>query len=195
MINFLSKITLIIFFLITSVNAEIIKKIQINGNKRISDESIIIFSDLKTNKDVSKTDLDIAIKNLYKTNFFSNISFSLENQILKIIVNENPIIDNFQITGIKKQSLVEFIKNKIQLAEMKSFDEEILTSDLNLINNILKSSGYYFADITSSKSLNEELNSVNLKINIELGEKAKIKKIIATTTHIINVRTAIDFVP
>ena len=178
MINFLSKITLIIFFLITSVNAEIIKKIQINGNKRISDESIIIFSDLKTNKDVSKTDLDIAIKNLYKTNFFSNISFSLENQILKIIVNENPIIDNFQITGIKKQSLVEFIKNKIQLAEMKSFDEEILTSDLNLINNILKSSGYYFADITSSKSLNEELNSVNLKINIELGEKAKIKKII-----------------
>ena len=178
MINFLSKITLIIFFLITSVNAEIIKKIQINGNKRISDESIIIFSDLKTNKDVSKTDLDTAIKNLYKTNFFSNISFSLENQILKIIVNENPIIDNFQITGIKKQSLVEFIKNKIQLAEMKSFDEEILTSDLNLINNILKSSGYYFADITSSKSLNEELNSVNLKINIELGEKAKIKKII-----------------
>ena len=61
---------------------------------------------------------------------------------------------------------------------MKSFDEEILTADLNLINNILKSSGYYFADITSSKNLNKELNSVNLKINIELGEKAKIKKII-----------------
>ena len=178
MTNFLLKIIFIIFYLTISVNAENIKKIEINGNKRISDESIIIFSDLKINKDVSKTDLDIALKNLYKTNFFSNISFSLENQILEITVEENPIIDNFQITGIKKQSLVEFLKGKIQLAEMKSFDEEILASDLNLINNILKSSGYYFADITSSKSLNEELNSVNLKINIELGEKAKIKKII-----------------
>ncbi len=178
MINFLSKIIIIIFFSTTSANAEIIKKIEINGNKRISDESIVIFSDLKTNEDISKSNLDAALKNLYKTNFFSNISFSFENQILKINVEENPIIDNFEITGIKKQSLVEFVKGKLQLAEMKSFDEEILTADLNLINNILKSSGYYFADISSSKSLNKELNSVNLKINIELGEKAKIKKII-----------------
>ncbi len=178
MMKLLSKLILSIFFLISAANAEFLKKIEINGNKRISDESIIVFSDLKTNKNVSKSNLDIALKNLYKTNFFSNITFAFENQILKINVEENPIIDNFEITGIKKQSLVEFIKGKIQLAEMKSFDEEILTADLNLINNILKSSGYYFADITSSKNLNKELNSVNLKINIELGEKAKIKKII-----------------
>ena len=178
MINFLSKIFLIVFFLIISARAEIIKTIEINGNKRISNESIIIFSELKTNVEFSKSDLDAAIKNLYKTNFFSNIDLSFDNQILKINVQENPIIDNFEITGIKKQSLVEFIKDKIQLAEMKSFDEEILTGDLNLINNILKSSGYYFAEITSSKSLNKKLNSVDLKINIELGEKAKIKKII-----------------
>ncbi len=178
MMRLLSKLILSIFFLISTANAEFLKKIEVNGNKRISNESIIIFSDLKTNENVSKSNLDTALKNLYKTNFFSNISFTFENQILRINVEENPIIDNFQITGIKKQSLVEFIKGKIQLAEMKSFDEEILTADLNLINNILKSSGYYFADITSSKNLNKELNSVNLKINIELGEKAKIKKII-----------------
>ena len=178
MMKLLSKLILIIFFSIASVNAEIIKKIEINGNKRISDESIIIFSDLKTNVNITKSNLDTALKNLYKTNFFSNVSFSFENQVLNIDVEENPIIDNFQITGIKKQSLVEFIKGKIQLAEMKSFDEEILAADLNLINNILKSSGYYFADISSSKSLNEDLNSINLKINIQLGEKAKIKKIV-----------------
>ncbi len=178
MVNLLSKIILAIFLLITSVNAETLKKIEIDGNKRISDESIIIFSDLKTNQEISKSDLDTAIKNLYKTNFFENISLSFENQILKIFVEENPIIDKFEITGIKKQSLVEFIKDKIQLSEMKSFDEEILSADLNLIDNILKSSGYYFADISSSKKLNEKLNSVNLKINIELGQKAKIKKII-----------------
>tara|TARA_B100001057_G_scaffold438499_1_gene471045 strand:- start:35 stop:2278 length:2244 start_codon:yes stop_codon:yes gene_type:complete len=178
MIKLLSKLIFIILFLISTSYAEIIKKIEINGNKRISNESIIIFSELKTNENITKSNLDTALKNLYKTNFFSNVSFFLENQILNINVEENPIIDNFEITGIKKQSLIEFIKGKIELAEMKSFDEEILTADLNLINNILKSSGYYFADISSSKSLNEELNSVNLKINIELGEKAKIKKII-----------------
>ena len=107
MINFLSKIFLIVFFLIISASAEIIKTIEINGNKRISNESIIIFSELKTNVEFSKSDLDAAIKNLYKTNFFSNIDLSFDKQILKINVQENPIIDNFEITGIKKQSLVE----------------------------------------------------------------------------------------
>ena len=178
MIGFFTKISLIVFFLISYANAEILKKIEVNGNKRISDETIKIFSDLKINQELSKSNLDKVIKNLYKTNFFSNISLTFENQILTLNVEENPIIDNFEITGIKKQSLVEFIKSKIQLAEMKSFDKELLAGDLKLIQNILKTSGYYFSNITSSRSLNEELNSVDLKINIDLGEKAKIKKII-----------------
>ena len=76
--NFLSKLILIVFFSIFSAQAEILKKIEINGNKRISDESIIVFSDLKTNENVSKSNLDTALKNLYKTNFFSNITFFLK---------------------------------------------------------------------------------------------------------------------
>ena len=47
MLSFLTKISLLIFFLISAVNAEILKKIEINGNKRISDETIKIFSDLE----------------------------------------------------------------------------------------------------------------------------------------------------
>ena len=169
MLSFLTKISLLVFFWISSANAEVLKKIEINGNKRISDESIKIFSELKINQELSESNLDNAIKKLYKTNFFSNINLTFENQILIINVEENPIIDNFEITGVKKQSLVEFIKDKIQLAEMKSFDKELLAADLRLIQNILKTSGYYFANITSSKNVNEDLNSVDLKINIDLG--------------------------
>ena len=176
--GFLTKISLLVFFLISSANAESLKKIEINGNKRISDETIKIFSNLEINQNLSKSDLDKVIKSLYNTNFFSDISLTFENQILILNVEENPIIDNFEITGIKKQSLVEFIKSKIQLAEMKSFDKELLAADLRLIQNILKTSGYYFSNITSSKNLNNKLNSVDLGINIDLGEKAKIKKII-----------------
>ena len=69
MVNLLSKIILAIFLLITSVNAETLKKIEIDGNKRISDESIIIFSDLKTNQEISKSDLDTAIK-IFTNKFF-----------------------------------------------------------------------------------------------------------------------------
>ena len=125
--NFLLKIFLSIFLITGSVNAEILNKFDISGNKRISDETIIIFSELKVNEEVSKSKLDQVIKNLYKTNFFKNISLNFENNILSIQVEENPIIENLEIAGIKKQSLVEFIKGKIRLAEMKSFDEELLS--------------------------------------------------------------------
>ena len=176
--NFLSKIALSIFLIIGSVNAEVLNKFDISGNIRISDETVIIFSELKVNEEVSKSKLDQVIKNLYKTNFFKNISLNFENNTLFIQVEENPIIENLEITGIKKQSLVEFIKNKIKLAEMKSFDEELLSSDLDLINNILKTNGYYFTEILSSKNVNDSLNTVDLKIDIKLGEKAKINKIV-----------------
>ncbi len=178
MTKFLIKIVTLFFFLSTSVNSEIIEKFEISGNKRISDETIIIFSDLNLNEEVTKSKLDNAIKNLYKTNFFRNIILNFENKILFLKVEENPIIENLQIDGIKKQSLVEFIRDKMQLGEMRSFDQELLSADLDLINNILKTNGFYFSKISSSKNINEELNTVDLKINIELGEKAKIKKII-----------------
>ena len=178
MTNFLLKIVTLFFFLLTSVNSEVIKKFDISGNKRISNETIIIFSDLSLNEEITKSKLDSAIKKLYKTSFFRNITLNFENQILYLIVEENPIIENLEITGIKKQSLVEFIKDKMILAEMKSFDQELLSADLDLINNILKTNGFYFTKISSSKKVNDKLNAVDLKINIELGEKAKIKKII-----------------
>ncbi len=176
--NFLLKIALSIFLITGSVNGEILNKFDISGNKRISDETIIIFSELKVNEDVSKSKLDQVIKNLYKTNFFKSISLNFDNNILSIQVEENPIIENLEITGIKKQSLVEFIKSKIRLAEMRSFDEELLSSDLDLIDNILKTNGYYFTEISSSKNINDSLNTVDLKIDIKLGEKARINKIV-----------------
>ena len=176
--NFLIKIIVVFFLFIVSAKSEILKKFEISGNKRISDNTIIVFSDIKLNEEVTKSKLDKVIKNLYKTNFFRNISLNFENETLFLNVEENPIIENLKIDGIKKQSLVDFIKDKIQLAEMRSFDQELLSADLDLISNILKTNGYYFTKISSSKSLNDELNTVDIKINIELGEKAKIKKII-----------------
>ena len=178
MIKLFIKITLVFFLFMSFLRAETLQKFEISGNKRISDQTIIIFSELKTNEEITKRKLDKVIKKLYQTNFFRNVIISFENQTLFLKVEENPIIEKLEITGIKKQSLVEFIKDKLELAEMKSFNQELLSADINLIYNILKTNGFYFADIKSSKSLDEELNTINLKIDVNLGEKAKIKKIV-----------------
>ena len=100
------KIIAISFFLLSLVRAETLQKFEISGNKRISDQTIIIFSEIKINEEITKSKLDEVIKKLYKTNFFRDINLSFENQTLFLKVEESPIIENLQITGIKKQSLV-----------------------------------------------------------------------------------------
>jgi len=159
--NIFIKIIVFFLFSLSFANAETLKKFEITGNKRISDQTIIIFSEIKINEEITKKKLDDVIKKLYKTNFFRNINLGFENQTLFLEVEENPIIEKLEITGIKKQSLVEFIKGKLQLAEMKSFDQNLLSSDINLIYNILKTNGYYFAKISSSRNIDETLNTLN----------------------------------
>ena len=61
MLNFMSKIFLLffIFFIkITFVNAEIIKSISVNGNERIADETVIIFSKVNIGDDLLSNDLN-----------------------------------------------------------------------------------------------------------------------------------------
>ena len=177
MINFLIKFFILSILLINSSYSEIVKKININGNKRISDETVLVLGDIKKNTSYEADDLNNVIKKLYDTNFFKDISIKLENNILKIDLKENPIIEDIQITGIKSNQTTEKILEAINLKNRKSFVENILEKDVTLIKNILKTNGYYFVEVTPSASLNDELNSIRLVIDIKEGPKARIKNI------------------
>ena len=177
--NFISCIIFFILFLssIPNIsNAEIIKKIEISGNDRISKETVILFSELKLNEDIDTTDLNNAIKKLYETTFFDNISIDFTNNILLISVVENPLIQKLQIDGIKKNSLIENIKEIIVQKEKSSFVESKIKEDQNRILNALKVNGYYFSDVKINIKRNDN-NTVDIIYDINLGEKALIKNI------------------
>ena len=73
MLNKLLKLIGIIFFFTVLTNqsfSEIVKKIEIIGNDRISDDTIILFSEVTTNQEVNSVDLNNLTKNLYSTNYF-----------------------------------------------------------------------------------------------------------------------------
>ena len=81
-------------------NADIIQKIEINGNERISNETIILFSEISLDQKIEKQNLNNILKKLYQTNFFSNVSLSFNENTLFINVQENPIIENINYNGI-----------------------------------------------------------------------------------------------
>ena len=101
-LNKLCCISIIFFcFFLKNSFAEIVKKIEITGNDRVSSETILMFASVKENQNLSIQDLnDITIK-LYDTNFFENIDISLNNQKLIIKVIENPVIGDIKFEGIK----------------------------------------------------------------------------------------------
>ena len=174
------KIAVLFFFFLISpytfLKAEIVSKIIIEGNDRISSETIKMFSGVSKNEDLSESDLNIILKNLYDTNFFELVTIKLENNILLINIKENPIIQTIYYEGIKSDELLSDLKKSLVLKSRSSFNEIILKKDKERITNFLKNLGYYFSDVDISVNELQD-NKINLTYNISLGEKAKIKKI------------------
>ena len=73
----LIKLFLTFIFLLVFNNsfADILKKIEVKGNKRISDETIKVYGEIKINKDYKDDDINKILKRLYETNFFSYFHF------------------------------------------------------------------------------------------------------------------------
>ena len=171
------KLLLFFFFALTSIlRAEIITEIKIEGNQRISTETIIMFAEVSANDQVTEIDLNKILKKLYNTNFFDLVTVKISDKILFIKVRENPIIQSINFEGIKSSKILENLKKNVFLKSRSSFNEVLLEKDKKKIKNLLKNLGYYFSEIDI---LIEELkdNKINLTYNIDLGEKAKIRKI------------------
>ena len=67
------RILLILCLLAISslTKAEVINNLVINGNKRVSDETIKIYGEIELNKDIEESDINKIINNLYSTNFLT----------------------------------------------------------------------------------------------------------------------------
>ena len=164
------------FFFSNIVYSETVKKIIIIGNERISDETIRIFSNINVDDNLTAESLNKILKEIYSTGFFEDVQVEFSENILKINVIENFIIQNIYIEGVKSQTILDEIKKYTKLKERSSFNENLFLQDKNQIIQVLKNLGYYFAEVETFK---EEFldKKIDIKYNINLGNKAKIKKI------------------
>ena len=97
----MKKLVLVLYLVICSfANAEIVKKLEVEGNKRISEETIKVYGEIEINKDYDSVGLDNILKNLYSTNFFEDVKIKLSNGVLKISLVEYPVINAIQIFNL-----------------------------------------------------------------------------------------------
>ena len=135
MIKIFIKTFLIILLITGYSNSSNIKNIEVIGNKIISNDTIIVLSGLKNQNDFNNISLNEALKKLYDSTFFKDVNFVKENEKLLIQVVENPIIENIEISGIKKQSFLDLIKETIS-SKKESLILKLILKNVNLINNM-----------------------------------------------------------
>ena len=87
------------FLLISNLKAEVVSKLSIKGNQRVSIETIKVYGEIEIGKDYSDNDLNLILKKLYETDFFEDIKINLSNNVLTLNLKEYPIINQLIITG------------------------------------------------------------------------------------------------
>ena len=186
MFKFYSKILkIIIFFLFLSNKsfAQNFIDIEVSGNERITAETIIIFSEANKNTDINEDNLNKILKNLFDTNFFSDVSLEIKDKILLINVVEQPLIQSVNINGIKAKRIIKSIKDVITLKDRSSYNSILLKQDIEKVLETLQNQGYYFSKVNTNITELDE-NKININYEIDLGKKSKIKKITFTGNKI-----------
>jgi outer membrane protein insertion porin family len=164
------------FFIPILAFSQTLNKIEIKGNERIPNETILMFSNVEVGEIIDDNKLNLILKNLYESNFFKDVFVKINDGLLEIELIEYPIIENISFNGIKAKKIVELITKNLELKSRSSFNSLILLNDRKKILSSLKEEGYYFAKVETIIEDKED-NKIDLTYDINLGDKAKIKKI------------------
>ena len=173
------RLLLILYFLFYSfsnANAEVIKNFSVKGNKKVSKETIRVYGNIELNQDYSELRLNKILRNLYETDFFEDVSISIENNELIINVKEYPFVNQLIIIGEKNNNFKKQIEKLIKIKQKRPFIKSYIVKDVELIKTLYASRGYNAANVEiKTKNISDE--TFDILIEIDRGKQTKISSI------------------
>ncbi|MDX1555947.1 MAG: outer membrane protein assembly factor BamA, partial [Xanthomonadales bacterium] len=155
-----------------------ISDIRVEGLQRISEGTIFNYLPLDPGDTLTPTNARSAIRELYRTGFFQDVSFSREGDILVINVRERPAIANISLTGnkaIKDEELFRVLFD-IGLSEGEVYDQAVLDRLQQEMVRQYFSQGRYAVNV-ETRVTELERNRVRIAIIIDEGKVAEIRHI------------------
>ena len=159
-----------------------ISSIIVDGNKRITSETIIAISKIEKGASYSPSQLNSALQLIKKSTFFKTVTVSFENNVLMINVVENPTINtiNFEGNGtLKDENLSELIFSK----ERQTLSISKTEKDADVIASAYADTGRISASITP-KIVELSDNRVDLIFEIVEGRITEVEKITFTGNRV-----------
>lgn len=160
-------------------NSQIIKAVEVLGNKAISTATIM--SKIKTRTGLtyySQTSRD-DIKRLYETGFFSDISLDIQNYEggLKVIfkVEERPVISEIKIEGnrlIPDRAIARKMKSRVG----QYLNLALLKEDIEDIKKEYERRGVPNVDVSQATTTDKDTNKTTIVISVDEGKRVKIRR-------------------
>jgi outer membrane protein insertion porin family len=155
--------------------ADHIRQIKIEGNQRIEPATIQSYIDVQAGDPFDPDLMDRALKSLYATGLFADVSLSQDKQDLIISVVENPIINEIAFEGNKKIK-DENLLSEIQLRPRTVFTRTKVQTDVERLQEIYRLGGRFSVTI-EPKIIKLDQNRVNLVFEINEGPTTYISRI------------------
>ncbi len=171
-----AAIILLSFCSITILNAEMVNSIKIEGNNKVSNETIKIYGNIQLDKNYSEIDLNRILNNLYETDFFEDVKVNINNNILEVFVKEHPIVNQLVIIGEKSNNYKKQIEKIINTKQKKPFIKSNIAKDIDIIKSLYSSAGYNDSNIEIKTKVIAN-NLIEVLVEINRGEKTKITNI------------------
>ena len=162
----------------------LIDSIEVTGLKSFNPQTVISYSGLRKGQTIQfpGDQVSSVINKLWNLDLFSDINFYAKNITeksitLEIEIEELPTLNEVKINGIKKNKIQNILK-ETELDKGKKLSESFLTNTKNYIINKFKKEGYLNTKINIRNIEDStQVNTLNLLINIDKGERVKIRDI------------------
>ena len=164
--------------------ADIIEKIQIEGNKKVSRETIQFYMKSREGGIYDPDKLKEDFKALWETGFFENIRIEDENgangKIVRLILVENPLISSVTYkTGkkVKESDINEKLQSSnIILQAFSYYSPAKIRKVKKIITDMLLEKGYNQAAVTIDEK--NENGQIALTIHVDAGSKTRIADVV-----------------
>ena len=161
--------------LASPVMAEVLKRVDITGTRRIENATVMNYLRLQVGDDVSAADLDTATKTLFATGLFSDVNMKMADGVVSIRVEENPIVHTVYFEG--NDSLDDqVLQTEVLLKSRMVYTRRKLQDDAARLVEVYKRNGRFGAQVTP-KIIPKDQNRVDIVFEIDEGAKTTIQKI------------------
>lgn len=155
--------------------ADVIQSIEIDGNQRIENRTILTYLKLKVGDEFDRREISDALKDLFATGFFADVKLLRRGSTLIVRVVENPIVNEVAFEGNERIE-TEDLEKELTLNSRSIYTKTKLQQDVKRVLDIYRRSGRYTASV-EPKIIQRDQNRVDIVYEIQEGQVARIENI------------------